>query len=74
MATAHAEEECKTKKCKLLLSEFQAGIWSCNEYWAEMHKLEGSSTSAATHSPSPDWDIDANGSLPQEISDEGSDD
>ena len=39
-----------------------------------MCKLEGSSTPAATRSPSPDWDIDANGSLPLETSDEGSDD
>ena len=39
-----------------------------------MCKLEGSSTPAATRSPSPDWDIDANGSLPQETSNEGSDD
>ena len=74
MATTHTEEERKTKKHKLLLSEFQAGIWSWNEYQAEVCKLEGSSTPAATRSPSPDWDIDANGSLPQETSNEGSDD
>ena len=70
MATAHAEE---AKKHKLLLSEFQAGVWTHDEYWAEVHKLEGSSTLAATHSPSPDWDININGSLPHESSDDSSD-
>ena len=74
MATAHAEEEHKTKKRKLLLSKFQAGVWTRNEYWAEVCKLKGSSTPAATRSPSPDWDIDMNGSLPHESSDDSSDD
>ena len=74
MATACAEEEWKTKKCKLLLSEFQAGVWTHDEYQAEVCKLKGSSTPAATCSPSPDWDINMNGSLSHESSDDSSDD
>ena len=40
MANAHADEEHKTKRRKLLLSEFQAGVWTHEEYRTEVCKLD----------------------------------
>ena len=47
MANACADEEHKTKRHKLLLSEFQAGVWTHKEYRTEVHKLDEPNTPTA---------------------------
>jgi hypothetical protein len=70
MANARADEERKTKRRKLLLSEFQAGVWTREEYRTEVRKLDEPNTLAAApsvpRSASPEWIMGKDGELPED--------
>ena len=68
------------KKCRLLLEEYKAGIWTCDEYQKKVHELDGQQTSAVAESSShgstsanspqslqsPCWWIEDEDELPEE--------
>ena len=74
MSNACADEEHKTKRCKPILSEFQAGVWTHEEYQTEVHKLDESNTPTAgpsgLHSSSPEWITGKDGELLDEDKDD----
>ena len=72
----HLSEECKIKKCKLLMEEYKLGLWSLDQYRQKVGELEdgpeapegpsNSSQSELTSSrhQSPTWDIENGDDLP----------
>ncbi|KAF7972866.1 hypothetical protein HWV62_16910 [Athelia sp. TMB] len=68
---ARAREDRDVRKQELLLQEFKAGIWSRGEYRRELKKLKREVTpepvpsepSASPREPSPEWQVNENGSL-----------
>ena len=73
MANACADEERKTKRHKLLLSEFQAWVWTREEYRAEVRRLDEPNTATAGPSgcsASPEWITGKDGELPEEDEDD----
>ena len=51
MANACADEERKTIRRKLLLSEFQVGVWTHGEHQTEVHKLDEPNTPTCGSGP-----------------------
>ena len=70
MVKAGDEKEHRIQKHKLLLAEFQAGVWTTSEYKDEVCKLNSPKPDApapsGSHGPSPAWDIETGGNLPSD--------
>ena len=65
---ACAVENRKFKMHKLLLEEFQEGLWSHEDYREQIKKLDAPG-SASSQSSSPPWNVEEKNSLPDDSED-----